>query len=101
MGCPDTLASAEKQVSKERPVLQDQEVLLGPRDPQEKLVPSVREATLDLLAHLESRVFQVLLAKREPRVILGHRDPLVKTVPLVFVASLEREVYPVPRALLV
>lgn len=57
----------------------------------------MREATLDLLAHPESRVFQVLPARREQREILDHRDPPAKTVPLVFVASLEKEVYLVPR----
>lgn len=31
------------------------------------------------------------------RETLDHRDPLVKTVPLAFEASLEREVYLVPR----
>lgn len=99
MGCLDTLASVERRVSKEKLVHQAREVLLGLRDLLEKLVPSVREATLDLLAHPESRVFQELLARREPREILDPRDPLVKTAPLASVASLEREVYLVPRAL--
>lgn len=99
MGCLDTLASVERRVSKEKLVHQAREVLLGLRDPLEKLVLLVREATLDLLVPPESRVFQVLLARREQREILDPRDPLVKTVPPGSVASLEREVYLVPRAL--
>lgn len=99
MGCLDTQGSVERRVSKEKPVHQAREVLLGLRDLLEKLDPLVREATLDLLAHPESRVFQVLLARREPREILDPRDPLVKMVPLASVASLEREVCLVPRAL--
>lgn len=95
--CPDILASVERRVSKEKLVHQAREVLSGPRDQLERLGPLVREATLDLQAHLESRVFQVLVARREPREILDHKDPLVKTAPLAFVASLEREVYLVPR----
>lgn len=35
----------------------------------EKLVPLVREATLDPLAHPVSRVFQVLLEKRARRYV--------------------------------
>lgn len=99
MGCLDTLASAERRVSKEKLVHQAQEVLSGPRDLLERLVQLVREATLDPPAHPESKVFQVLVARREPREILDLRDPPVKTVPPVFVASPEREVYPVPRGL--
>lgn len=97
MGCLDTLASVERQVSKEKLVHQAQEVLLGPRDPLERLVPLVREVTLDPLVHPESRVFQVLLARREQRETLDHRGPPVKTVPLAFEASLEREVYLAPQ----
>lgn len=98
MGCPDTLVSAEKQVSKEKLVHQAQEVLSGPRDRLERLVPLVREVTLDPLAHPESRVFQALLARREPRETLDHKDRPAKTVPPASEASLEKEVYLVPRA---
>lgn len=97
MGCPDTLVSVVRRVSKEKLVHQAQEELSAPRDQLERPVLLVREATLDPLAHPESKVFQVLLARREQREILDHRDPLAKTVPLVFEASLEREVYLAPR----
>ncbi|MEQ2239678.1 hypothetical protein ILYODFUR_006935 [Ilyodon furcidens] len=100
-GFPDTLDSVERRDSKEKLAHQDQEVLLGLRDPLERLVLLVREGIPDPQAHLESRVFQALLARREPRVILDHKAPLVKTVPQAFVGSLEREVYPVLRAHLV
>ncbi|KAG7216742.1 hypothetical protein INR49_021125 [Caranx melampygus] len=97
MGCPDTLASAEKRVSKEKQVHQAQEVSSAPRDPLERPVPLVREATLDPQVHPESKVSQVLQARRERRVILDHKVPPVKTAPLAFEASPEREVYQVPR----
>jgi len=96
-GCLDTLASVERQDSKVKLVHQAREVLLGPRDPLEKLAPLVREATPDLLAHLESRVFQGLLAKRERRETLDHRGRPVKTAPLASEAFLEKEVYLVLR----
>lgn len=96
-GCPDTLVSVERRVSKEKLVHQAQEVLLGPRDQLERLVPWVREATLDLPVHPESRVFQVPLAKRERRETLDLRDPPVKMVPPASEASLEKEVYLAPR----
>lgn len=98
MGCPDTLVSVERPVSKEKLVHQAQEVLSGPRDQLGRLVPLVREATLDPLVHPESRVFQVLLARKEQREILDHRDLLAKMVLLAFEASLEKEVYLAPRA---
>lgn len=97
-GCPDTLVSVERRVSKEKLVPQAQEVLSGPRVQLERPVPSVREATLDPPVHPESRVFQVLLARRERRETLDLRDPPVKTVPPAFEASLEKEVYLAPRA---
>lgn len=96
-GCPDTLVSVERRVSKEKLVHLVQEVLSGPRDQLERLGPLVREDTLDPQAHPESRVFQVLLAKRELRETLDRKDPPVKTVPPAFEASLEKEVYLAPR----
>ncbi|GLD55053.1 collagen alpha-1(XI) chain, partial [Lates japonicus] len=99
MGCPDTLASVEKRVSKVKLVHQAQEVLSGPRDPLERLVPLVREVTLAPPVLQENRVFQVLLERREQRETLDHKDPPVKTVPLAFEVSQEREVYLVPRTL--
>lgn len=97
-GCPGTLVSVVRRVSKEKLVHQAQEVLSGPRDLLERLVLLVREATLDPLAHLVSRVFQGLLARRERRETLDHRDPPVKTVLPAFEVSLEKEVYLAPRA---
>ncbi|XP_068435728.1 uncharacterized protein [Clinocottus analis] len=97
-GCPDTLVSAVRRVSKEKLVHQAQEVLLAPRDQLERLVLLVREATLDPLVHPVSRVFQVLLARRERRETLDHKDPPVKTVHPAFEVSQEKEVYLALRA---
>lgn len=101
MGCPDTLDSVEKQVSKEKRVHLVQEVLSGPRDPLERPVLLVKEVILDPRDHQESRDFQVLEAKREPRETPALRDPPVKTAPLVFEGSPEREVFLVPQVRLV
>lgn len=99
MGCLDIPASVARQVSKEKLDHQAQEVLSVPRDPLEKLVPLVREATLDPLVHPENRGFQGLLARRERRETLDHRGPRAKMDPPACEAFLEREVYLAPRVL--
>lgn len=101
MGCPATLVSEERRDSKERQVHPAQGVSLVLRVPQERPVPSVREATLDPQVHPESRVFPALLAKREPRETPVPKEPQVKTVPLVYEDSQEREVFPARRVQLV
>lgn len=83
MGCPDTLDREEKQVSKERLVRLVLEGSSGRRDPLERLALLVKEVTLDLRDHLESRVFPELEAKRAPRETQALRDRPVKTVPPV------------------
>lgn len=94
----DILVSAARRVSKEKRVHRAREVSSGRRDPLVRPVPLVSEATPDLLALPESRVFQAPPVKREPRAILDLRDPPVRTVRPASVASPESEVYLVPRA---
>lgn len=101
MGCPDTLDREEKQVFKERLVHLVPEASSGRRDQLERLDPWVREATLDLRDHQESRVCQELEAKRAPRETQAPRDLPVKTVPQASEVSPESEVFLEPRVLLV
>jgi len=96
-GCPDTLASAEKRDSKERPALPALVEWWVPRDPLERPALSAREATLDPRARLESRVFPVPLAKREQRETQDPREQPARTVPRACEGSPESEVYPAPR----
>ncbi|KAK0134735.1 Collagen alpha-1(XI) chain [Merluccius polli] len=97
--CPDTLASVERQDSKERQAPPDPEVWLAPRDPPERQALWVREVTPDPQAPPESRVYLVLLARRGQRETLVPKEPLVKTAHPACEASPESEVYPGPAGL--
>lgn len=101
MGCPDTLAREERQVSKERLVHLVLEASLGHRDRLERLARLVREATLDHPDHQESRVCPGLEAKRAPRETQARRDRPEKTVRPVSEVSPESEVFQALRVLLV
>ncbi|CAL8324019.1 unnamed protein product, partial [Boreogadus saida] len=96
--CPDTLASVERQDSKERQAPRGPEEWSDPRDPPERLAQWAREATPDPRAHPESRVYLVLLARRGQREIRALRGHLVKTALPASGASPVSEVYLVPRA---
>jgi len=100
-GCPDTLASAERRDSKERRALLAQAEWWDPRDPLERPVLSVREATLDPQAHPESRGFPAPLARREQRETQDPREQPARTVLRDYEDSPEREVYLAPRVQLV
>ncbi|KAA0704669.1 Collagen alpha-1(XI) chain [Triplophysa tibetana] len=63
-GCPVTPASAVRRDSKAKLAHLDLEVLSGLRVQQERLVPMVKEAILDPLVLLESKVFQALVEKK-------------------------------------
>lgn len=69
MGCPVTLASGERLVSKAKLAHQDLEVLLDHRVQLEKPALMVREDILDPLVPPESKVFQVLVEKKVQREI--------------------------------
>lgn len=99
--CPDTLASVERQDSKERQAPRGPEEWSDPRDPPERLAQWAREATPDPRDHPESRVYLVLLARRGQREIRALRGHLVKTALPASGASPVSEVYLVPRVLLV
>lgn len=80
MGCPVTLVSGEKLVSKAKLARQDLEVLLDHRVQQEKPALLVREDILDPLVPPESKVSQVLVGKKVQREIQVLREVQEKTV---------------------
>ncbi|GAA6084817.1 uncharacterized, partial [Tachysurus ichikawai] len=66
-GCPDTLGSAVRRVSKVKQVPPDPQESSALRVQPERLVQSEREDTPDPQDHLESRVFQVQEGKKVQR----------------------------------